>query len=1134
MKKIYALFILTALLFLLSITKTTKAAPPANFQTTQIIGSDIDVTTGFEFAPDGRIFILERTGTVKIFKNGQVLPTPFIQLNSVTTGDRGLTGIAFDPDFNNNHYVYFYFTGTDNLNRLVRVDATGDTASGSPVTIYKTNTQSLELHIGGTIRFGPDGKLYISIGDNGTGSNSQDLSTPFGKILRINKDGTVPADNPFVGQAGKLPEIWAYGLRNPYRFQFNPTSGKLYLGDVGNDSWEEINVITKGGNYGWPICEGTCANPEFINPIYAYPHSGQSSSVTGGFVYTGNMFPQEYKGRYFFGDYARGFIKNLTIEEHEDEVHFEGVNNFELSAGSAVDLKQAPDGSIYYITYFPARLFRISYSTTNQVPTAKSSAINTNGNPPLSVNFSSSGSTDPEGANLTYNWDFGDGTSSTQANPTKVYNNKGRFTVELTVSDGVNSAQATPIIIQVGTPPTVNITTPASGFTYRAGDTISFAGTGSDSNGQSLPDSAFTTEVLFHHDTHTHPAFGPVQTKSGQFTVPVIGEPDPDVFYEIKITGEDSDGLLTTTTVEINPVKTDVIFNTNPANLQILLDDIPTNTPLSTKQVVGFERNISTPLHQEINGNPYIFASWSDGGGINHTVKIPQNPITYTANYSPLPTFTGQYFNNRNLTGSPVLTRQDKKINFLWGESSPGAGVPVDNFSVRWTNTVFFSAGKYRFTTTTDDGVRLYIDNQLVIDKWVSQSSTAHVADVNLTTGNHTIRMEYFDGVYDAQAQLSWELLQGSGGTEPTPTPTPTNSPTPTPTNAPSPTPTQILTPTPTPIFSGFKGEYWNTPTAGTAPTFPTGTPNLTRDDASINFNWGTASPGTGINVDHFVTRWTKTQNFDAGTYRFTTTSDDGIRVYIDNELVINKWVDQSATTWTGDKTLTAGNHVIKVEYYENGYDAFARFSFAKIASTPTPTPSPSPTPTPTPSPTPTPTNSPTPTPTKSPTPTPTKTPTPTPSPTSTPSPTPGAQVNGLLGEYFDNMDLTNSKLKRVDGTINFTWGRLSPNSVIQPDTFSVRWTGQVQPQYSQTYTFYTATDDGVRLWVNNQLIIDKWVNQSSREWSGTIALTANQKYNIRLEYFENSVDAVSKLLWSSPSRSKQVIPQDRLFTTSP
>ena len=159
------------------------------------------------------------------------------------------------------------------------------------------------------------------MGDNGYGPNAQDLSNPHGKILRINKDGSIPADNPFAGQPGKLGAIWAYGFRNPWRFQFDSATGRLYGGDVGDFSWEEINRIVKGGNYGWPLHEGMCTSgcAGFINPIHAYPHAGESAAVTGGPVYRQAMFPAEYRGDLFFGDYAKGFIKNADLDSDGDD-----------------------------------------------------------------------------------------------------------------------------------------------------------------------------------------------------------------------------------------------------------------------------------------------------------------------------------------------------------------------------------------------------------------------------------------------------------------------------------------------------------------------------------------------------------------------------------------------------------------------------------------------------------------------------------------------------------------------------------------------------------------------------------------------------------------------------------------------
>lgn len=1086
MKKIliFLLLIATALLTIFLRGKV-YAAPPANFQTTQIIGSGMSETTGFDFAPDGRIFILERTGRVLIYKNGALLPTSFTQFQTVDTGDRGLIGIAFDPDFTNNHFVYFYYTGTDTLNHLVRFDASGDTANGFPVTIYQTSIPSNQLHVGGTIRFGPDGKLYLSVGDNGTSTNSQDLSNPHGKILRMNKDGTTPSDNPFVGQSGVEEKIWAYGFRNPFRFQFDSVSGRLYVGDVGQASWEEIDLVQKGGNYGWPICEGFCQGSDagkYLDPIFSYSHNGQSAAVALGPVYEGNMFPSQYKGSLFYGDYALGFIKGLTLDSNGGK---SGTFDFDLSAGSVVDTKVASDGSMYYLTYFPERLYRITYSTGNQIPIAKSSSDTTQGNSPLTVHFSSSGTIDPDGDPITYLWDFGDNTFSTDPNPTKIYNQKGTFVVQLKVSDGPGTGNASPITIQVGTPPSVTITSPIDKSTYKAGDTISYAATATDSQGNPLPDSVFTTEILFHHQTHTHPFYGPVQSRTGSVPIPTSGEPSWETWYEIKITAKDADNLSTTKSVSITPVEVNLSFQTQPSGLQINLDDQPTNTPQTIPHVVGFQRILSVPALQEQNGNVYQFASWSDGGAPRHTITTPSVDTTYTANYNLAPSFNADYFNNNSLSGNPTLTRQDKKIDFTWGYSSPDPSIPADDFSVRWTKLQTFSAGKYTFTMTVDDGGRLYVDNQLLIDKWINQPATSYQATVNLAQGDHAIKMEFYDHTEDAVAKLTWDFA-------------PDNSTTPTP------------TPTPGASSNGLTGTYFdNMDLTGTS---------ISRTDSTVNFDWGNGSPDPAIGPDSFSARWTgQVMPKYTETYTFYTDSDDGVRLWINNQQVVNNWTDHSFKEDSGTIALSAGQkYDIKMEFYENGGQAVAKLLWSSqsqakeiISQSQLFTTSGPPVPTPTSTPTPTATNTPTP----------------------TPTPTPSSTGDGLQGIYFDNMNFTGTSIIRIDPTVNFNWGAGSPNPAIGPDTFSVRWTGFVLPQYSQTYTFYTYTDDGVRLWVNNQQIINKWVDQSPKEWSGTIALSAGQKYAVKMEYYENGGGAVSKLWWSSSSQTKQIIPQNRLFS---
>lgn len=261
----------------------------------------------------------------------------------------------------------------------------------------------------------------------------------------------------------------------------------------------------------------------------------------------------------------------------------------------------------------------------------------------------------------------------------------------------------------------------------------------------------------------------------------------------------------------------------------------------------------------------------------------------------------------------------------------------------------------------------------------------------------------------------------------------------------------------------------------------------LTRTDNQVNFNWAGGSPDASLPVDDFSARWAGNFTFESGNYEFSATADDGVRVYVDNALIIDQWRDQSATNYKATRSMTAGSHEIRMEYYERTGSAVAQLSWAKTGVTPPP-------------------------------------------PAPTPVPPPPPTGTGLTGTYFDNASFGPLRMTRTDATVNFNWGTGSPASNISPNTFSIRWTGQVQPEYSQTYTFYTTSDDGVRLWVNDQQIINNWTDHSPTENSGAIALTAGTKYNIKLEYYENTADALINLSWSSASQPKQVVPQARLY----
>jgi glucose/arabinose dehydrogenase len=637
---------------------TVNVANSSSFQN-EVLATGFDLPTSIEFLPDGRMLVVELAGKIKVLPPPytQPDPTPFLQISNIGSAgvQQGIYDIALDPDFTNNHYYYVFYTlGSPNRDRLSRFTANASlngTIAGSELVLYQDPQDANAEHHGGAIVFGNDGKLYFTTGEHFDASASQLLTSPRGKIHRINKDGTIPTDNPFYDGGGpNVDSIWARGLRNPYRAYYDAPTGRFFIGDVGgNDnstSKEEVELGVAGANYGWPNCEGSCGAP-YTDPIYSYPHSGRDACVTGGFVYHGSQFPSAYKGAYFFADYTQNWIKFMTFD---GAGNVSGVFNFEPADGSVdgpygdiVYLTEGPDGALYYVdlgysdvggTFGVSKIRRIRFLQSNQAPIAVVSSDKTSGPAPLTVNFSSAGSSDPEGQPLTYAWTFGDGGTSTAANPSHTYTQAGRYTARLSLSDGTNTTLSTPITISAGTSPTATILTPQDGATFRAGDVISFSGNASDLEDGTLPASAYTWNIDFLHEGHVHPGTAQTGVKSGTFTIPTTGHDfSGNTRYRIALTVIDSDGLTTTTSVIIWPQKVNLTFNTVPAGLTLYLDGIAKTTPFVYDTLIGFNHTIEA-RNQSVGTTSYTFASWSDSGAQMHTIVVPSAAQTYTASYN--------------------------------------------------------------------------------------------------------------------------------------------------------------------------------------------------------------------------------------------------------------------------------------------------------------------------------------------------------------------------------------------------------------------------------------------------------------------------------------------------------------------
>ncbi len=744
------------------------ATVPSGF-VDELVTGGLNNPTAMAFAPDGRIFICQQGGQLRVFKNGSLLATPFLTVTVSSDGERGLLGVEFDPNFATNNFVYVYYTATTPAihNRLSRFTANGDVAVAGSETILLelNNLSSATNHNGGALHFGNDGKLYIAVGENANGANAQTLNNLLGKMLRLNSNGSIPTDNPFFNTAtGNNRAIWALGLRNPFTFSFQRTTGRLFINDVGQNTWEEINDGIAGSNYGWPTTEGMTTNPSFRSPLLAYGHGTGATTgcaITGGSFYnpvTG-QFPASFVGKYFFADFCSNWIRVFDPAAGTAAA-------FATNVSGPVDLRVSTDGSLYYLARGAGQVGRIRFAG-NQPPAITAQPANRT----VAVGQTATFSVSATGSQpLSFQWQRNGANISgaTQPSfttaPAVAGDNGATFRAVVSNAFGSVTSNSATLTVTNNQAPTATITAPAAGTTYTAGTTINYSGTGTDPEQGNLPGSAFTWRIDFHHDTHFHP-FIPDTTgsTSGSFMIPTQGETAANVWYRIHLTVRDSGGLTHSVFRDILPVTRTITLQTNPAGLQVTLDGQPTPTGSPVTSVVGIERTLGAPSPQTLSGTNYVFSSWSDGGSQTHTISTPAANTTYTATFTASPVTGGlsaEYFDNIDLTNRRV-TRVDATVNFNWGTGSPDPSIAPDTFSATWTGTVTpqFSQ-QYTFFTTSDDGVRLWVNGQLLIDNWTDHAPTENsgTTAVALTAGQaYSIRMEMYENGGGATATLSWQ-----------------------------------------------------------------------------------------------------------------------------------------------------------------------------------------------------------------------------------------------------------------------------------------------------------------------------------------------------------------------------------------
>jgi glucose/arabinose dehydrogenase len=671
---------------------SAEAATLPNGFEEQTVASGLSLPTAIAWAPDGRMFIAEKKGIVRVVNpNGTIAQLLDITSHVYGIADRGLLGIATDSDFATNHWLYLLYvyqptpapSGIARTSRLTRVTVSDDnTASSETVILGGAGTTSCpapsntvdcipadsDSHAIGTVRSAPDGTLWVGTGDGAdwTRVDSRalrvyDEQSFAGKIIHVDRSGMgipghafCPGDDDLTHVCTKL---YAKGLRNPFRFTLREGTGPV-VGDVGWEQHEEIDLMAAPGrNYGWPCYEARAHTSGYQDlpecpteytkegtaqadtlPDYDYSHDpSYQGAVVAGPTYTGGPYPDDFDGDVFFGDYANAYIKRLQVDPQGNVT---GAVGFATGA-VPVDLELGPGNEVYYVDFGDGKpgtgsVKRIRYTPQNRTPIPEAGASPTFGAAPLTVSFSGAGSSDPDGDVLTYEWDFGDGTAhSTERDPTHVYNNPGEFTARLTVTDSQGaSASATVGVSVANSPPTVTIESPLDGSDYLIGRTIELRGSATDQEDGVLSGSSLKWQVSLIHKTHTHDLTG---LEGEQTSFAGATDHDADAHYRIMLTATDSAGRTGTKQIEIYPRVVNLTLASSPPGAPVTYGGTTAAAPVTRSSAIEFVSSISAASSFTSAGTTYLFVGWSDGGERAHEITIPSTDETLTALYEPQP-----------------------------------------------------------------------------------------------------------------------------------------------------------------------------------------------------------------------------------------------------------------------------------------------------------------------------------------------------------------------------------------------------------------------------------------------------------------------------------------------------------------
>jgi glucose/arabinose dehydrogenase len=672
-----------------------------------VYASGLSQITGLAWAPDGSntLFVTQKGGTIRVVRNGTLQSATFGSITVFTNSECGLIGIAVDPQYATNKFVYVFATVSSSTQQVHRftamTDGSGNLVGSNRVQIGPNLPCMGVNHDGGALVFGPDQNLYFGVGNLGNGNNvggngtSGEFTSLGSKIGCMDRNGNAVSSNPYYNASDGITAadyIWARGMRNPFGLRFHPTTGALWLTEVG-DSWEQVFLVPRNGNAGWPTENNTSTTNGLLIPKLAY-RTNQSTfggCITRGVFYSGTAFPTPHRGNLFFVDYNSGKVMRSVLNAAGDTITSTEV--FVNGNSSLTDIVLGPDGALYYASH-GGTVYRLRYTgmgTQNLVVSTSSLNVNEGAGASFTVRLAiqpsanvvvnvarTAGSTDVghSPGSLTFttsNWNSPQTVSVSAAEDADATNESATVTCS---SSGLTLQNVTVNVIDNDTAngaPTASITQPVNGQVV-SGTTAEFYGNGTDDVG-CVKAEFWIDGVLRYTDTNTsgHYHFG-------------------------------GDHLRWDTTT------------------------------LS-------------------NGTHTLLLKVFDGAGLSgsHQITVTVDNTTGAGGLS------AEYYDATNFT-TLRLSRVDPTVNFDWGSGSPDASVAADTFSVRWSGKVTPQYSQtYTFYTTTDDGVRLWVNNALLVDKWIDQGPTEWSGSIALTAGQaYDLRMEYYENGGGAVAKLSW------------------------------------------------------------------------------------------------------------------------------------------------------------------------------------------------------------------------------------------------------------------------------------------------------------------------------------------------------------------------------------------